>query len=66
AILDKSPPSISHHLRILESIGLIISFKKSKFTHYELVKNKLIEYIGLLSEVFKLGLLEDSYSIIEK
>ena len=35
AILDKSQPSISHHLRILESVGLIKSFKKGKFTHYD-------------------------------
>ncbi len=36
AILDKSQPSISHHLRVLESANLIRSFKKGKFTHYEL------------------------------
>ncbi len=36
AILDKSQPSISHHLRVLESANLIRSFKKDKFTHYEL------------------------------
>ncbi len=66
AILDKSQPSISHHLRILESVGLIKSFKKGKFTHYELVKTKLTEYQVLFSEVFELNLLEKSYSINKK
>ncbi|MFX1570688.1 MAG: ArsR/SmtB family transcription factor [Promethearchaeota archaeon] len=66
AILDKSQPSISHHLRILESIGLIRSFKKGKFTHYKLVKEKLSEYLVLFSEVFELSLLEESYSILKQ
>ncbi|MFW9829813.1 MAG: ArsR/SmtB family transcription factor [Candidatus Thorarchaeota archaeon] len=50
AILDKSQPSISHHLRILESIGLIRSFKKSKFTHYELVQEQFELYLTLLHQ----------------
>ena len=54
AILDKSQPSISHHLRILESMGLIRSFKKGKFTHYELVKQRLKEYVDFFCEEFKL------------
>lgn len=48
AILDKSQPSISHHLRILESAGLIRSFKKGKFTHYDLVKEQFELYLNLL------------------
>jgi len=48
AILDKSQPSISHHLRILESVGLIRSFKKGKFTHYDLVKEQFELYLNLL------------------
>ncbi|MFX1554816.1 MAG: ArsR/SmtB family transcription factor, partial [Promethearchaeota archaeon] len=31
AILDKSQPSISHHLRELEKVGLIRGWKKGKF-----------------------------------
>ncbi|MFX1590299.1 MAG: ArsR/SmtB family transcription factor, partial [Promethearchaeota archaeon] len=50
AILDKSQPSISHHLRILESVGLIKSFKKGKFTHYDLVSEKFDFYIELLNQ----------------
>ncbi len=33
-ILNKSQPSISHHLRILEGAGLIRGWKKGKFTYY--------------------------------
>ncbi|MFX1365034.1 MAG: ArsR/SmtB family transcription factor [Promethearchaeota archaeon] len=54
AILDKSQPSISHHLRILESVGLIRSFKKGKFTHYEIVKKQFDLYLNLLHQ--ELGL----------
>ncbi|MFW9901325.1 MAG: ArsR/SmtB family transcription factor [Candidatus Thorarchaeota archaeon] len=54
AILDKSQPSISHHLRILESAGLIRSFKKGKFTHYDLVKEQFELYLNLLH--YELGL----------
>jgi ArsR family transcriptional regulator len=50
AILDKSQPSISHHLRILESIGLIKSFKKGKFTHYELAKEQFRLHLNLLHQ----------------
>ena len=48
AILDKSQPSISHHLRILESAGLIESLKKGKFTHYDIVREQILLYIDFL------------------
>lgn len=48
-LLDKSQPSISHHLRNLERIGLIRGWKKGKFTYYNLEEEILIEYIGLLN-----------------
>jgi len=54
AILDKSQPSISHHPRILESVGLIKSFKKGKFTHYDIVKEQFELYLNLLYQ--ELGL----------
>ena len=38
AILDKSQPSISHHLRELEKLNLIQGWKKGKFTYYSLNK----------------------------
>ena len=48
AILDESQPAISHHLRILEKAGLLKGWKKGKFTHYEVVEDKLKLYINLL------------------
>jgi len=48
-LLDKSQPSISHHLRNLERIGLIRGWKKGKFTYYNLEEELLTEYIGLFN-----------------
>jgi DNA-binding transcriptional ArsR family regulator len=48
-LLDKSQPSISHHLRNLERIGLIRGWKKGKFTYYNLEKEKLQQYLGLFN-----------------
>ena len=46
AILDKSQPSISHHLKRLEEVNLIRGWKKSKFTYYSLNRNQLKSYIN--------------------
>ena len=40
-ILNKSQPSISHHLRILEGAGLIRGWKKGKFTYYGIERKNL-------------------------
>ena len=37
-LLQKSQPTISHHLRVLEKQGLILGMKKGKFTYYSLVR----------------------------
>ena len=50
AILDKSQPSISHHLRSLERVGLIRGWKKGKFTYYELMKDIFEKYIKLIKK----------------
>ncbi|MFW9882187.1 MAG: ArsR/SmtB family transcription factor [Candidatus Thorarchaeota archaeon] len=50
AVLDESQPSISHHLKILESAGLIRGWKKGKFTHYDLLKEKITFYLELLNQ----------------
>ena len=52
AILDKSQSSISHHLKILEDVGLIEGVKKGYFTHYIIKKNKLEEYLSLFNDTF--------------
>ena len=46
AILDKSQPSISHHLRELEKLNLIQGLKKGKFTYYTLNKDVLTFYLS--------------------
>ena len=48
-LLDKSQPSISHHLRNLERIGLIRGWKKGKFTYYNIEEDPLVEYIDLFN-----------------
>jgi len=50
AILDESQPSISHHLKILESAGLIKGWKKGKFTHYDIIEEKINFYLKLLNQ----------------
>ncbi|MFX1310797.1 MAG: ArsR/SmtB family transcription factor, partial [Promethearchaeota archaeon] len=49
AILDKSQPSISHHLRELEKADLIRGWKKGKFTYYSFFKDELKKYLDLLN-----------------
>lgn len=46
-ILDKSQSSISHHLKVLEEIGIIRGWKKGKFTFYS-IENKLTKKIMLM------------------
>jgi ArsR family transcriptional regulator len=50
AALDESQPSISHHLKILENLGLIRGWKKGKFTHYDLVGKQIESYLNLLNQ----------------
>jgi ArsR family transcriptional regulator len=50
-MLDKSQPTISHHLKILEEIGIIRGFKQGRFTHYEVIKKSFEEYSKLMKKV---------------
>ena len=52
AILDKSQPSISHHLRELEKVGLIRGWKKGKYTYYTLIKGEFERFITNLNQEF--------------
>jgi ArsR family transcriptional regulator, arsenate/arsenite/antimonite-responsive transcriptional repressor len=47
AIIQKTQPAISHHLKILENAHLIQGWKKGKFTHYSLVKENFEEFLRL-------------------
>ncbi|MFX1304417.1 MAG: ArsR/SmtB family transcription factor [Promethearchaeota archaeon] len=55
AILDKSQPSISHHLRELEKVGLIRGWKKGKFTYYTLLKKEFEKYLTNFNQKFSFG-----------
>ena len=49
-ILDKSQSTISHHLRKLERVNLIKSWKKGSYTYYGLEKQQLKSYLEKLNE----------------
>ncbi|MFX0041074.1 MAG: ArsR/SmtB family transcription factor [Promethearchaeota archaeon] len=53
AILDKSQPSISHHLRELEKVGLIRGWKKGKYTYYTLLEKEFKDNIANLKQEFR-------------
>jgi ArsR family transcriptional regulator, arsenate/arsenite/antimonite-responsive transcriptional repressor len=49
---DISKPSISKHLSILESAGLIESERRGQFIHYRLVRDNLLNTLnGYIQEV---------------
>ncbi|MHA1712683.1 MAG: ArsR/SmtB family transcription factor [Candidatus Ranarchaeia archaeon] len=53
AILGKSQPTVSHHIKILESAGLIRGWKKGKFTHYSIVKPRIKVVLDLFETWLK-------------
>ncbi|MGV9171437.1 MAG: ArsR/SmtB family transcription factor [Promethearchaeia archaeon] len=52
AILDKSQSSISHHLRLLEGMGLIQGIKRGYFTHYQILSEKFKDFLTSFYEQF--------------
>lgn len=50
AILQKTQPAISHHLRILEANNLIQARKVGKFSHYSLVHSQFDKFQQLWKE----------------
>ena len=53
-ILDKSQSTISHHLRKLERVNLIRSWKNGSYTYYGLEKQQLKSYLEKLNEEFEI------------
>jgi ArsR family transcriptional regulator len=53
AILHKSQPVVSHHLKKLENAHLIKGWKKGKFTHFSLIKNSFKQIAEILSKLVK-------------
>ncbi|MFO8018067.1 MAG: metalloregulator ArsR/SmtB family transcription factor [Promethearchaeia archaeon] len=54
AALNKSQSTISHHLRVLEKIGVIEGIRKGRFTHYAMRKEKFRNYMDLLQHFLEL------------
>ncbi len=50
AILQKTQPAVSHHLKILEKNGLISARKVGKFSHYSLVHSQFNKFQVLWNE----------------
>lgn len=49
---DMSKPSVSQHLTVLESAGLIAREKRGQFVHYSLVPNNLVNTLnGFVQDV---------------
>jgi ArsR family transcriptional regulator, arsenate/arsenite/antimonite-responsive transcriptional repressor len=49
---EMSKPSVSQHLSVLESAGLIAKEKRGQFVHYSLVRSNLVNTLnGFVQEV---------------
>jgi ArsR family transcriptional regulator len=56
ARFDMSKPSISQHLSVLETAGLIASQREGQFIRYSLVQNNLVNTLnGFVQEVCPIG-----------
>ena len=51
--LNRNRPSISHHIRILEEHGLILSSKKGRFKEYSISKKRFVELLRVWNQWFK-------------
>ena len=58
---DMSQPTISHHLNILKSLGLVSRRKEGKHVYYSINQDNVIECCGMLIAKFSC----DSDSVIE-
>lgn len=53
---DMTKPSLSKHLSILESAGLIAGEKKGQYIHYHLVQDNLVNTLnGFVQEICPVG-----------
>lgn len=53
---DMSKPSVSQHLSVLETAGLIAKEKRGQFVHYSLVQNNLVNTLnGFVQDICPIG-----------
>jgi ArsR family transcriptional regulator len=57
--LDKSQPSIAHHVRILEKHNFIQSSKKGKFKEYSISREKFMKIVNIWNQWFHIVRLND-------
>ncbi len=50
--LNRSQPSISHHIRILEQHKLIYSYKKGKFKEYSIYRETFVKLLNIWNQWF--------------
>ncbi|MER7212038.1 metalloregulator ArsR/SmtB family transcription factor [Streptosporangium sp. NPDC000239] len=46
---DVSQPTISHHLKVLKEVGLLVSERRASWVYYRLVPETLAELSGLIT-----------------
>ena len=49
---DTSQPTISHHLNVLKSLGLVSSRKEGKHVYYSINRENVVECCGILISKF--------------
>ena len=49
---DTSQPTISHHLNVLKSLGLVSSRKEGKHVYYSINRENVVECCGMLISKF--------------
>ncbi len=49
--LDISQPTLSHHMKILENTGLVITDKKGTWTHYHMNEDTVRSFIDFFQNI---------------
>jgi DNA-binding transcriptional ArsR family regulator len=55
-VLTMSQPTVSHHLNVLKSLGLVSSRKEGKHVYYSINRENVVECCGMLVAKFEGGL----------
>jgi DNA-binding transcriptional ArsR family regulator len=60
AVLDLAPSTVSKHLSILKSVGLILDEKDGRWVNYRLASNSESEHIDTVMATLETWLTEDA------